>query len=98
VLLATTIGPIVVLDGALDQAQPERFQVEVLNRGPPPARRQKGRLQLAAWGPVAQPEWAEVPARVYAAAQVGAPIEVQLRPGVLGLRWYRLEVPPPHTP
>ncbi|XXY13096.1 hypothetical protein WME88_33020 [Sorangium sp. So ce216] len=90
VLAAHAWGALQMANALLDRGEPEVFRVEVLDKRFYSGKGPRYRLWLAPWGPDQGGE-VTVDSDLYGAVEVGGAVCVMLRPGALGVRWFRAQ-------
>jgi hypothetical protein len=73
-----------------DRATPANYSVTVENKHESHGRSTSYYLDLGPWGPMRGPNSLSVPLSIYDAATIGDQVCLELRPGVLRVRWYQM--------
>jgi hypothetical protein len=81
-------GLVVTVNGTFDHSRPEVFSVQVLDKHVSSGKQTTYNLRLAPWGPLSEPEQVAVPRHLYERTEPGDEVQVELRPGRLGVPWY----------
>lgn len=79
------------VDAALDGSPATVYRTAVMGHHVSHGRHTSYYLTLAPWGPRTENDAVEVPWKTYAAIEVGDEVCVPMRPGALGVTWYRVE-------
>ena len=81
-------GTTVTLNGILDKGVPATYPTQVLAKRISTGKHTSYYLNLAPWGPVAEPKEVDVGSRLYRQKSVGDPMTVYLYGGAFHIPWY----------
>lgn len=90
-------GVSALADALLDHSEPRVYQTQILRKHISTGRHTTWYLDLAPWGPQAQPSQVGVHRSFYSSVRLGQTICVHYHPGALKIPWY-LVAPCPSTP
>lgn len=90
IAIAISAGPMAEANVLLDAAAPKTFRAEVVDYHSRSGAGARTEVLLGAWGPYPEEQWATVGSGLYDELRIGDTLCVELRPGALGARWYRV--------
>lgn len=87
VCLAYGLGATILLNGILDDGEPEVFTAKVLDKRVSSGKHTSYNARLSSWGPRTRPEEVELPEETFESISVGEEVIVAMQPGWLKIPW-----------